>query len=67
MPNQPQATTARIRHGTLEPRMPKEERSSTGKGIPYLVPAKAFSVRGIRTMTLASRIASSASPTLRPK
>ncbi|SVJ78420.1 Uncharacterised protein [Klebsiella pneumoniae] len=34
MPNQPHATTARIRHGTLEPMMPNEARSSTGKGMP---------------------------------
>ncbi|MNG04389.1 hypothetical protein D3C84_875150 [compost metagenome] len=67
MPNQPQATTARIRQGTLEPITPKEERNSTGKGMPYLVPGKAFRVSGTSTTILASRIASSASPTDRPK
>ncbi|MCY1433292.1 hypothetical protein D9M71_493170 [compost metagenome] len=67
MPNQPHATRARIRHGMLEPSTPKDERSNTGKGIPYLVPGKALSVRGISTMMLANRIASSASPTVRPK
>jgi hypothetical protein len=67
IPNQPQATSARIRHGTLEPRMPNDERSNTGNGMPYLVPGKALRVSGISTMMLASRIASSASPTLRPK
>ncbi|MNE76080.1 hypothetical protein D3C80_1722930 [compost metagenome] len=67
IPNQPQATRARIRLGTLEPRMPKDERSSTGKGMPYLVPGKAFKVSGINTTVLASRIASSASPTVSPK
>ena len=35
IPNQPQATRARIMAGTLAPRTPNEERSSTGKGIPY--------------------------------
>ncbi|MNG17546.1 hypothetical protein D3C84_1015400 [compost metagenome] len=67
IPNQPQATRARIRQGTLEPITPNDERSNTGNGMPYLVPAKALRVSGIRTMTLASRIASNASPTLRPK
>ncbi|MNN41293.1 hypothetical protein D3C81_1554040 [compost metagenome] len=67
MPNQPQATTARIRQGTLEPRMPNDERSSTGNGMPYLVPGKALRVSGISTIRLASKIASKASPTLRPK
>ncbi|MNE41401.1 hypothetical protein D3C80_1354710 [compost metagenome] len=67
MPNQPHATKARIRHGTLEPMMPNEERNSTGKGMPYLVPGKALSVSGISTTVLASRIASNASPTVRPK
>ncbi|MNP64454.1 hypothetical protein D3C76_1599530 [compost metagenome] len=67
MPNQPHATRARIRHGTLEPITPNDERNSTGNGMPYLVPAKALRVRGISTTILASRIASSASPTVRPK
>ncbi|MOA68611.1 hypothetical protein D3C78_1963170 [compost metagenome] len=51
----------------LEPRIPKLERSNTGNGMPYLVPGKAFSVRGISTMMLANRIANSASPTVNPK
>ncbi len=34
MPNQPQATSARIRAGTLDPTMPKDERNTTGQGIP---------------------------------
>ncbi|MNH30201.1 hypothetical protein D3C79_904820 [compost metagenome] len=67
MPNQPQATSARIRQGTLEPMMPNEERSNTGNGMPYLVPGNALSVSGISTTVLASRMASSASPTVRPK
>ncbi|MNR60201.1 hypothetical protein D3C85_1816290 [compost metagenome] len=51
----------------LEPRTPKDERSNTGNGIPYLVPGNALSVSGINTIMLANRIASSASPTLSPK
>jgi hypothetical protein len=34
MPNQPQATTARISDGTFEPMMPKEARNTTGQGMP---------------------------------
>ena len=34
MPNQPQPTSARTRHGTFEPKIPKDERNTTGKGIP---------------------------------
>src|ERR671913_475769 len=34
MPNQPQATTDRIRAGTLDPWIPNEARASTGNGIP---------------------------------
>ena len=67
MPNQPQATSARISAGTLEPMMPNEERSITGKGMPNFVPPKALSVSGINTMTLAMNTAHSASPTERPK
>ena len=47
--------------------MPNDERSSTGNGMPYWVPAKALRVSGSNTTMLAKRIASSASPTLRPK
>ncbi len=39
MPNQPQATAARIIAGMLAPRSPKEARASTGNGMPYLGPA----------------------------
>ena len=34
MPNQPQATTARINEGTFEPMMPNDARNTTGQGIP---------------------------------
>src|SRR4029453_9915832 len=67
MPNQPQATSARISAGTLEPMIPNEERSITGKGMPNLVPPNALRISGIRTMTLATKIAQSASPTESPK
>ena len=67
MPNQPQATSARISAGTLEPMIPNEERSMTGNGMPNLVPPKALRISGIRTMTLAMNTAHSASPTDRPK
>ena len=67
MPNHPQATSARISAGTLEPMIPNEERSMTGKGMPNLVPPKALRIRGTSTMTLATKIAHSASPTDKPK
>ena len=53
MPNHPQATTARINAGMLEPNVPNEARNNTGNGIPYRVPACAFSTRGTSTTTLA--------------
>ena len=34
IPNQPQATSARIRAGMFEPSVPKEARIKTGKGMP---------------------------------
>ncbi len=39
MPNQAQATPARIIAGRLAPRSPKEARASTGNGMPYFGPA----------------------------
>ena len=67
MPNQPQAISARISAGTLEPMMPKDDRSSTGNGMPYRVPGNAFSVSGIRITTFAIRTVQSASTTDSPK
>ena len=67
MPNQPQATSARISAGTFEPMMPNEERSITGKGMPNFVPPKALSVSGMSTMTLAMKTHHKASPTESPK
>src|SRR3712207_1567694 len=49
IPNQPQATSARAMAAKFAPRTPKEERTKTGKGTPYLVPAWAFSSIGMRT------------------
>jgi hypothetical protein len=67
MPNQPQATSARMSAGTLEPMMPNEERNITGNGMPNFVPPKALSVSGTSTMTFAMNTAHSASPTDSPK
>ena len=44
---------------TLAPRMPKLDRTSTGKGIPYLVPGCELSRIGISTMRLPSATVSS--------
>src|SRR6185503_16854656 len=52
IPNQPHATKARMRAGMFAPRVPKEARQKTGKGMPYFVPACAFRIIGITTMTL---------------
>ena len=38
MPNQPQATSARISAGTFEPSVPYAARAKTGNGMPYFVP-----------------------------
>jgi hypothetical protein len=56
MPNHPHATRARSTAGMFAPRTPNEARTSTGNGIPYLVPACAFSTIGTSTMMLPSRI-----------
>ena len=56
MPNQPQATPARMRAGRLAPKTPNDARAKTGYGMPYLVPAWLFSSIGTRTMMFASMI-----------
>ena len=56
IPNQPQATIARSIAGRLAPRTPKLARQSTGKEMPYLVPACALSTIGTSTMVLPSRM-----------
>ncbi|GAA3486544.1 hypothetical protein GCM10018987_06230 [Streptomyces cremeus] len=60
MPNQAHATPARIRAGRFAPRSPKEERASTGKGMPYLGPACPVSSIGASTITLASAMVTTA-------
>src|SRR3954462_1012169 len=54
MLNQPHATSARAIAATFAPRIPKLERTSTGNGIPYLVPGCEFNRIGISTMKLPS-------------
>jgi hypothetical protein len=56
MPNQPQATPARMRAGRFAPKTPNEARAKTGYGIPYFVPAWLFASIGTRTMMFASMI-----------
>lgn len=56
MPNQAQATAARISAGRLAPRRPKEARARTGKGMPYLGPAWPVSSIGKSTIRLARAI-----------
>ena len=60
MPNQAQATAARIRAGRLAPRRPKEARARTGKGMPYLGPACPVSSIGASTIRLASAMVNTA-------
>ena len=56
IPNQPHATMARKIAGTFAPRTPNDERTSTGNGMPYLVPACALRIIGISTITFPSKI-----------
>ncbi len=60
MPNQPQATIALSSAGRLAPVVPNEERASTGKGIPYLVPGWELSRMGTSTIRLPRPMVSSA-------
>ena len=59
MPNQPHATSARAIAATFAPRMPKLDRTSTGNGMPYLVPGCELSRIGMSTMKLPSETVSS--------
>ena len=54
IPNQPHATSARAMAATFAPRMPKLDRTSTGKGMPYFVPGCELSRIGMRTRKLPS-------------
>src|SRR5471032_2497222 len=56
MPNQPQATSARIKAGTFEPSVPYAARAKTGNGMPYFVPGCEFNRIGARTIVLPSRM-----------
>src|SRR5215472_6208448 len=56
MPNHPHATRARKTAGTFAPRTPNEDRTRTGNGIPYLVPACEFKIIGISTIRLPNKI-----------
>src|SRR5207237_4026661 len=60
MPNQPQATRARISAGTFDPSVPYAARAKTGNGIPYFVPGCELSRIGMRTMVFPRRIVMSA-------
>src|SRR5262249_25973697 len=60
IPNQPQATSARISAGTLDPNVPYAARAKTGNGMPYFVPGCELRRIGIRTIVLPSRIVKSA-------
>src|ERR671919_1412941 len=60
IPNQPQATRALAMAAKLAPLTPKEARTKTGNGTPYLVPAWAFKSIGMRTSTLPREMVSRA-------
>src|SRR4249919_477946 len=60
MPNQPQATSARMSAGTFEPSVPYAARANTGNGMPYFVPGCEFNRIGTSTMVLPSRMVNSA-------
>ena len=66
IPNQPQATSARISAGTFEPSVPYAARANTGNGMPYFVPGCEFSKIGASTIVLPSRIVTSACDQLMP-
>src|ERR1041385_1675543 len=56
IPNQPQATIARISAGTFEPSVPYDARAKIGKGMPYFVPGCELRRIGIKTIVLPRRI-----------
>ena len=60
IPNHPHATIARKIAGTLAPLTPNAARHNTGNDTPYLVPACALRIIGIRTTALPSRMVTSA-------
>ena len=66
MPNHPQATSARSIAGICAPFVPKADRASTGKGMPYFVPGWALSRIGTSTIRLPRPMVSSACDQLMP-
>ena len=60
MPNQPQATMARISAGRFDPIVPYAARAKTGNGMPYFVPGCELRRMGTRTMVLPRRMVISA-------
>src|SRR5207249_9187913 len=60
MPNQPQATRARMSAGRFDPSVPYAARAKTGKGIPYLVPGCELRRIGTSTIVLPRRMVMSA-------
>src|ERR1041385_1588906 len=60
MPNHPPATSALSSAGMFAPHVPKLARQYTGNGIPYFVPACAFSTIGISTIRLPRKIVTTA-------
>ena len=56
MPNHPQAMIPLIKAGMLAPNNPKLDLRNTGKGIPYLAPAKESRTMGSRTMALPKKM-----------
>ena len=66
MPNQPQATSARISAGRFDPIVPYAARAKTGNGMPYFVPGCELSRIGMRTMVLPSATVKSACAQLMP-
>ncbi len=66
MPNQPQATNARKIAGIFAPRTPNDARTRTGNGMPYFVPACAFSSIGINTIRFPRKIVVTAWAQLMP-
>jgi hypothetical protein len=66
IPNQPQATSARISAGRFDPIVPYAARAKTGNGIPYFVPGCELRRMGARTMVLPSSTVRSACHQLMP-
>jgi hypothetical protein len=66
IPNQPQATRARINAGRFEPIVPYAARAKTGNGMPYFVPGCELRRIGTSTIVLPRATVNSACPQLIP-